>query len=166
MEFKSKRKPLLEFRQKQKYRAHRANMVKINLQDKFSKFSEHWTPKVIAEMNDYQFKLVKIEGEFVWHNHSDTDEVFIVVEGKMMIEFEHETIELNQGEMYVVPRGVQHKPYAEQECKVMLVEPKGVVNTGEASGDLTAQNDVWIQYISNRLPKINHSIDSKYRTYY
>lgn len=119
-------------------------MVKINLQNKFSKFSEQWTPKVIAEMNDYQFKLVKIEGEFVWHNHSDTDEVFIVVEGKMFIEFEHETIELNQGEMYVVPKGVQHKPYAEQECKVMLVEPKGVVNTGEASDDLTAQNDVWI----------------------
>ena len=108
------------------------------------KFSEHWTPKVIAEMNDYQFKLVKIEGEFVWHNHSDTDEVFIVIEGKMFIEFEDETIELNQGEMYVVPKGVQHKPYAEKECKVMLVEPKGVVNTGESSGDLTAQNDVWI----------------------
>ena len=119
-------------------------MVVINLQDKFSKFSEHWTPKVIAEMNDYQFKLVKIEGQFVWHNHSDTDEVFIVVEGKMFIQFENETIELNQGEMYVVPRGVQHKPYAEKECKVMLVEPKGVVNTGESSGDLTAQNDVWI----------------------
>jgi len=116
----------------------------INLQDKFSKFSEHWTPKVIAEMNDYQFKLVKIEGQFVWHNHSDTDEVFIVIEGKMFIEFEDETIELNQGEMYVVPKGVQHKPYAEKECKVMLVEPKGVVNTGESSGDLTAQNDVWI----------------------
>ena len=116
----------------------------INLQDKFSKFSEHWTPKVIAEMNDYQFKLVKIEGEFVWHNHSDTDEVFIVVEGKMFIEFENETVELNQGEMYVVPKGVQHKPYAEKECKVMLVEPKGVLNTGESSGDLTAQNDVWI----------------------
>ena len=119
-------------------------MVKINLQDKFSKFSEQWTPKVIAEMNDYQFKLVKIEGEFVWHNHDDTDEVFIVIEGKMFIEFEDETIELNQGEMYVVPKGVQHKPYAEQECKVMLVEPKGVVNTGEASGDLTAKNDIWI----------------------
>ena len=116
----------------------------INLQDKFSKFSEHWTPKVIAEMNDYQFKLVKIEGKFVWHNHSDTDEVFIVVEGKMFIEFENETVELNQGEMYVVPKGVQHKPYAEKECKVMLVEPKGVLNTGESSGDLTAQNDVWI----------------------
>ena len=119
-------------------------MVKINLQEKFSKFSQHWTPKVIAEMNDYQFKLVKLEGEFVWHNHDDTDEVFIVIEGKMFIEFEDETIELNQGEMYVVPKGVQHKPYSEQECKVMLVEPKGVVNTGEASGDLTAQNDVWI----------------------
>lgn len=119
-------------------------MVKINLQNKFSKFSEHWTPKVIAEMNDYQFKLVKIEGEFVWHNHDDTDEVFIVIEGKMFIEFEQETIELNQGEMYVVPKGVKHKPYAEQECKVMLVEPKGVVNTGETSGDLTAQSDVWI----------------------
>jgi mannose-6-phosphate isomerase-like protein (cupin superfamily) len=119
-------------------------MVKINLQEKFSKFSQYWTPKVIAEMNDYQFKLVKLEGEFVWHNHDDTDEVFIVIEGKMFIEFEDETIELNQGEMYVVPKGVQHKPYAEQECKVMLVEPKGVVNTGEASGDLTAQNDIWI----------------------
>ena len=119
-------------------------MVKINLQEKFSKFSQYWTPKVIAEMNDYQFKLVKLEGEFVWHNHDDTDEVFIVIEGKMFIEFEDETIELNQGEMYVVPKGVQHKPYAEQECKVMLVEPKGVVNTGEASGDLTAKNDIWI----------------------
>ena len=144
MKFKSKKRQFLEIRQKEKHGTCRAIMVKINFQDKFSKFSEHWTPKVIAEMNDYQFKLVKIEGEFVWHNHDDTDEVFIVIEGKMFIEFEHETIELNQGEMYVVPKGVQHKPYAKQECKVMLVEPKGVVNTGEASGDLTAQNDVWI----------------------
>ena len=95
-------------------------------------------------MNDYQFKLVKIEGEFVWHNHNDTDEVFIVVEGKMFIEFEHETIELNQGEMYVVPKGVQHKPYAKNECKVMLVEPRDVVNTGEVTDKLTASNDVWI----------------------
>ena len=116
----------------------------INLQDKFAKFSEHWTPKVIAEMNDYQFKLVKIEGEFVWHNHSDTDEVFIVVEGKMKIEFEHETIELNQGEMYVVPKGVQHKPYAEQECKVMLVELKGTKNTGSEIHKLTAEDNQWI----------------------
>ncbi len=119
-------------------------MGKINFQEKLAKFSEHWTPKVIAEMNDYQFKLVKIQGEFVWHNHSDTDEVFIVIEGSMKIEFDEETVELNEGEMYVVPKGVQHKPYAENECKVMLVEPKGVVNTGESDSELTADNDVWI----------------------
>ena len=119
-------------------------MKSINFADKLSKFSDHWSPKVIAEMNDYQFKLAKLEGEFVWHNHPDTDEVFIVIEGSMKIELEDGIVELNAGEMYVVPKGVQHKPYAEQECKVMLVEPKGVVNTGEASGDLTAQNDIWI----------------------
>ena len=119
-------------------------MKKINLEDKLSKFSEHWSPKVIAEMNDYQFKLVKIEGEFVWHDHPDTDEVFIVIEGTMKIEFEDRTIELREGEMLVVPKGVRHKPYAEEECKVMLVEPRGVVNTGDAEGDLTTPNDDWI----------------------
>ena len=119
-------------------------MGKVNFQDKFSKFSEHWTPKVIAEMNDYQFKLAKVQGEFVWHNHSDTDEVFIVIEGCLKIEFAEETIELKAGEMYVVPKGVQHKPYSDEECKILLVEPKGVVNTGEAKGELTASNDVWI----------------------
>jgi mannose-6-phosphate isomerase-like protein (cupin superfamily) len=119
-------------------------MKKINLEDKLSKFSEHWSPKVIAEMNDYQFKLVKIEGEFVWHEHPDTDEVFIVIEGTMQIEFEDRTIELSEGEMLVVPKGVRHKPYAEEECKVMLVEPRGVVNTGDTGDELTADNDVWV----------------------
>ena len=119
-------------------------MEKINLKDKLAKFSEHWTPKIIAEMNDYQFKLVKIKGDFVWHNHPDTDEVFIVIEGSMKIEFKDGVIELNEGEMYVVPKGVEHKPFAEKECKVLLVEPRGVVNTGDAEGELTAANDVWI----------------------
>jgi len=119
-------------------------MKKINLEDKLSKFSEHWSPKVIAEMNDYQFKLVRIEGEFVWHDHPDTDEVFIVIEGTMQIEFEDRTIELREGEMLVVPKGVRHKPYAEAECKVMLVEPRGVVNTGDTGDELTADNDVWV----------------------
>ena len=119
-------------------------MGKINLKEKLSKFSDHWAPKIIAEMNDYQFKLVKIKGDFVWHDHCDTDEVFIVIEGKMSIEFENETVELNEGEMYVVPKGVKHKPYSETECKLMLVEPRGVVNTGDAEGELTASNDVWI----------------------
>ena len=119
-------------------------MDKINFTEKLAKFSDHWSPKVIAEMNDYQFKLVKLEGEFDWHDHSDTDEVFIVIEGSMKIEMEDKVIELNAGEMYVVPKGVTHKPTAEEECKIMLVEPKGVINTGEADSDLTAKNDVWI----------------------
>jgi len=119
-------------------------MSKINLKDKLEKFSDHWSPKVIAEMNDYQFKLVKIKGEFVWHNHADTDETFIVIEGEMKIEFEDKTVELGEGVMYVVPKGVEHKPYAEEECKVMIIEPRGVVNTGNTEGDLTASNDVWI----------------------
>ena len=119
-------------------------MVKINLKEKLSKFSDHWSPRIIAEMNDYQFKLVKIKGDFVRHNHEDTDEVFIVLEGKMKIELKDETVELKEGEMFVVPKGVEHKPYSEKECKIMLVEPKGVVNTGDAGSNLTAPNDVWI----------------------
>ncbi len=95
-------------------------------------------------MNDYQFKLVKFQGEFTWHDHKDTDEVFLVIEGEMGIEFRDKTVHLCAGELYVVPKGVEHKPFAGQECKVMLVEPKGVVNTGETGGELTAENDVWI----------------------
>ena len=105
-------------------------MKKINLSEKLSEFTDHWSPKIIAEMNNYQFKLVKIEGDFIWHNHADTDETFIVLEGSMFIELEDETVELNEGEMCVVPKGVNHKPYAIEECKVMLVEPRGVLNTG------------------------------------
>lgn len=116
----------------------------INLNSKFNIFTDHWSPKVIAEMNDYQFKLVKIKGEFVKHQHSDTDEVFIVIEGKMSIEFKTETIEIKNGEMIVVPKGVVHKPFADEECKVMLVEPRGVLNTGDTKGNLTAPNDQWI----------------------
>ena len=116
----------------------------INLYSKFDKLGDYWSPKVIAEMNDYQFKLVKIKGEFVKHQHSDTDEVFIVIEGKMSIEFETETIEIKNGEMIAVPKGVVHKPFADEECKVMLVEPRGVLNTGDTKGDLTAPNDQWI----------------------
>jgi len=116
----------------------------INLYSKFDKFTDHWSPKVIAEMNDYQFKLVKIKGEFVKHQHSETDEVFIVIEGRMSIEFETETIEIKSGEMIVVPKGVEHKPFADEECKVMLVEPRGILNTGDTKGDLTTPNDQWI----------------------
>ena len=119
-------------------------MKKINLEEKFALFNEHWTPKIITELNDYQIKIVKVEGDFVWHDHSETDEFFLVIEGTLFIEFEGETMELNAGELYVVPKGVQHRPYALEECKVMLIEPRGVVNTGEAESDLTASNNVWI----------------------
>ena len=116
----------------------------INLQSKFELFSEYWSPKVIAEMNDYQFKLVKIKDEFTWHEHKDTDEVFIVIEGSMGIEFKDRTVELNRGEMIVIQRAEQHKPFATEECNVLIIEPRGVVNTGRSSGGLTAENDVWI----------------------
>ena len=117
---------------------------RINIKDKLSKVSEYWSPRIIAEMNDYQFKLVKIKGDFIWHDHKDTDEVFIVIEGKMSIEFRDGAVDLSKGEMCVVPKGITHKTCAENECKVMLVEPKGVINTGVAGSELTAPNDVWV----------------------
>ena len=120
------------------------NTKSINFSEKLEKFSDHWSPRVIAEMNDYQFKLVKIKDEFVWHSHEDTDETFIVLDGKMFIEFKDTKVALDAGEMFVVPKGVEHKPFAPEECKILVIEPKGVVNTGENEGDLTAENDVWI----------------------
>jgi mannose-6-phosphate isomerase-like protein (cupin superfamily) len=116
----------------------------INLREKLTKFSEHWSPRVIAEMNDYQFKLAKFQGEFVWHSHPDTDEVFLVIDGSMTLEFRDKAVPLEAGEMYVVPKGVEHRPVAPCECCVLLVEPQGVVNTGDAGGAYTAQNDVWV----------------------
>jgi len=116
----------------------------INFKNKLSLFKEHWSPKVVAEMNDYQFKLAKINGEFVWHNHPDTDETFIVIEGSMIIEMRHEKVFLNKGEMFVVAKGVDHRPVAENECEILIIEPKGVVNTGEIESELTADDDVWI----------------------
>jgi mannose-6-phosphate isomerase-like protein (cupin superfamily) len=120
------------------------NYHAINLSEKLSKFSEHWSPKVVCEMNDYQFKLVKILGDFVWHDHKDTDEVFIVIDGEMSIALRDGEVKLSKGEMYVITKGVEHKPYAERECHIMLVEPKGVVNTGNTSSELTAEDNVWI----------------------
>lgn len=116
----------------------------INLQEKLSLFDEQWTPKVIAEMNDYQFKLVKLEGDFVWHDHPETDEAFIVIEGALRIDFRDGQVHLGAGDMFVVPKGVEHKPYAENEVKLMLIEPRGVLNTGNEGSEKTARNDVWI----------------------
>ena len=118
--------------------------TKINFNQKLTLFEEQWSPKVIAEMNDYQFKLVRLQGEFVWHQHEDTDETFIVLEGELTIDLESGPVVLSAGEMLVIPKGMPHRPHAVSETKVLLVEPAGVVNTGDAKSELTAPQDVWI----------------------
>jgi mannose-6-phosphate isomerase-like protein (cupin superfamily) len=116
----------------------------INFSNKFSQFNDLWSPRIIAQMNDYHFKLAKIQGEFVWHSHPETDEVFIIIKGSMDLHFRDGVIKLNTGEMYVVPKGVEHKPTAEGECHILLIEPAGTINTGDAGGELTRQDQVWI----------------------
>lgn len=116
----------------------------INFQEKLAKFSGQWSPKIIAQMNDYHFKVAKVHGEFVWHDHPETDEVFILLKGKLEIQFRDGNVVLNEGEMFVVPKGMEHKPVAEEECHILLVEPAGTVNTGGVVDDKTAPNNVWI----------------------
>ena len=116
----------------------------INLEEKLSLFAEHWSPRIVARMNDVDFKLVKFRGDFVWHTHEETDEVFMVIEGAMRIDFRDGSVELREGEMFVVPRGAEHKPFAENECRIMLIEPAGTVNTGGTGGDMTAEGGEWI----------------------
>ena len=118
--------------------------TKINFNQKLTLFEEQWSPKVIAEMNDYQFKLVRLQGEFVWHQHEDTDETFIVLEGELTIDLESGPVVLSAGEMLFITKGMLHRPHAVSETKVLLVEPHGVVNTGDANSELTAPQDVWI----------------------
>ncbi len=116
----------------------------IDLGRKFDLIRDHWQPRVVAEMNDYQFKLVKLLGDFVWHVHDDTDETFVVIDGVLRIELRDGHVEIKAGEMYIVPRGVEHKPCADEEVQLMLIEPRGVVNTGADRNERTARNDVWI----------------------
>lgn len=116
----------------------------VNLSSKFDLVAEHWQPRVVAELNDYQFKIARLLGDFIWHDHADTDEAFFVIEGTLRIDLPDGSVEIGPGELFVVPRGVKHKPYAEHEVKLMLIEPRGVVNTGEEGGERTAESDVWI----------------------
>jgi mannose-6-phosphate isomerase-like protein (cupin superfamily) len=116
----------------------------INFREKLGKFSEQWSPRIIARLNDYHFKLAKVQGEFIWHRHPETDEVFVVLDGKLDILFRDGRVSLGEGEMYVVPRGIEHKPVAEAECHILLVEPAGTVNTGNVTDSHTALADVWI----------------------
>jgi mannose-6-phosphate isomerase-like protein (cupin superfamily) len=116
----------------------------ISLAARFALFSEQWQPKVIAELNDYQFKLVRLRGDFIWHDHQDTDEAFIVPDGELRIDFRDGAVTLGPGEMFVVPKGVERKPFAAREVRLLLIEPRGVPNPGDAGGERTAANDVWI----------------------
>ncbi len=113
----------------------------IDLAGKLSLVSEHWSPKVIARLNDYEIKVVKVQGEFVWHTHADTDELFLVVDGELTIQLRDRDVVLYPGQLYVVPRGTEHCPRAEAEVQALLIEPVGVVNTGNAGGPLTATYD-------------------------
>lgn len=116
----------------------------IDLNEKFSHFDDRWAPRIVAKMNDYHIKLARIQGAFVWHSHPETDEVFYVVKGSMVVELRDREITLEKGQLYVVPRGVEHKPRAEEECLIMLVERAGTINTGDAGGDRTAAQDEWV----------------------
>ena len=116
----------------------------IKFAQKFALLDAQWEPRVVAEMNDYQFKVVKLQGDFIWHHHQETDETFVVIDGELRIDFRDGTVRVGAGEMFVVPKGVEHKPYAEREVKLLLIEPRGVLNTGHEGGARTAENDVWI----------------------
>lgn len=110
----------------------------VDLSQKFDLFSAHWSPKLVATLNDYEVKLVRIKGDFVWHTHDDTDELFLVIDGQLTIQLRDGNVELGPGQLYVVPRGVEHCPRSDGEVKALLLEPAGVVNTGDAGGDLSA----------------------------
>lgn len=116
----------------------------INFQEKLAKFSEQWSPKIIAQMNDYHFKIARLKGEFIWHDHPQTDEVFIVLKGKLEIQLRDGNVLLDEGEMFVVPKGVEHKPVAEQECHILLIEPAGTLNTGNVLNERTVTANTWI----------------------
>lgn len=116
----------------------------VNLLHKANLIDQPWSPRVVAQMNQYQFKVVRIEGEFIWHEHPETDEAFLVLEGTLRIDLSEGSVSLGPGELYVVPRGVRHRTAAEGQAKLMMIEPQGILNTGHEGGERTALNDVWI----------------------
>lgn len=112
-------------------------MKKVNIPEKFEQFSDHWSPRIVGELNGQQVKLAKLKGEFIWHSHKDEDEMFFIIKGKLKIEFRDRTVELNENDFFIVPRGTEHKPIAEEEVHVMLFEPATTRHTGEEKHRLT-----------------------------
>ena len=119
-------------------------MHSISLSEKLSLFSDYWSPKIVGEINDSHVKLVKLKGEFVWHHHENEDELFLVIKGRLLIKLRDGDVTLEEGEMVIIPRGVEHMPVAEQEVHVLLLEPKSTVNTGNAGGERTVAAPEWI----------------------
>ena len=119
-------------------------MEKINLKEKLDLFNDYWNPRIVGELNNQHVKLVKFKGEFVWHKHIEEDEMFFVVDGSFIMEFRDKTIEIKKNEFIIVPKGVEHRPFADKECEIMLIEPKETVNTGNISNEMTAKNNQWI----------------------
>lgn len=119
-------------------------MEKVNLKDKLSRFREHWSPKIVGELNGQHVKLAKLQGEFLWHHHAEEDELFLVVHGKLRLELRDRTVELHEGEFFIVPRGVEHRPVAAEEVHVLLFEPKTTLNTGDRKNERTVEEPDWI----------------------
>jgi mannose-6-phosphate isomerase-like protein (cupin superfamily) len=118
---------------------------KINFMEKFSKLpDEDYSVRIIAKMNDYEFKIVKFKGEFIWHSHPDTDETFIILDGKMIMHFRDKLVELDSGEMIVIPKGVEHKPTSKEGYKALLIEPEDVPNTGDVESEVTINKIEWV----------------------
>jgi mannose-6-phosphate isomerase-like protein (cupin superfamily) len=115
------------------------HMEKVTLTDKFARFTDHWGPKIVGELNGQQVKLVKFQGEFVWHHHADEDELFLVVKGRFRMEFRDQQIGLEEGEFLIVPRGVEHRPVAEEEAHILLFEPASTLNTGNVRNERTVE---------------------------
>ncbi|MCH2134091.1 MAG: cupin domain-containing protein [Phycisphaerales bacterium] len=120
-------------------------MEAINITNALGRFHDHWSPRIIAELNGQQVKLAKFLGAFDWHSHPGEDEMFLVLDGSFTMEFRDRTVELKTGEMIVVPRGVEHRPVADEECAVMLVEPTGLINTGDAETSDRTTTGTWIE---------------------
>ena len=120
-------------------------MKRIDLNEKLSRFSNHWSPRIIASLNGQEVKLAKFKGAFDWHSHADADEMFLVLEGSFTMEFRDHSVELERGQMIVVPKGVEHRPVAEAECSVMLVEPAGLINTGDGEETERTTSGIWLE---------------------
>ena len=119
-------------------------MEKIDIAQKFNLFQEHWSPKIVGELNDSYVKLAKIKGEFVWHHHENEDELFLVVKGRLLIKFRERDVWLNEGEFLIIPKGVEHLPVAKEEVHILLLEPKSTVNTGNVQNERTVSGEQWI----------------------